>query len=499
MKWWLWPQSKKDKLELQQSALPTIEKFGENISPNMRALRLTMTISDMLLSMGVPVLSVVSKALDITETYCQRPVHVDINANLIMLSQIRGMDKEPLTMMRPVALRSTNNRTVQAIQHLVYEIRQGKLELEQAEDRLDTILKDTKAYPWWLVMLGNGSIVAGVSLMFTTSWQVILTTFIIGLLVDRLLAYMSRYGVPSFFRQVGAAMFVTLSAALIALMGSNGVSFFEGMNPTLLVVGGIIMLVAGLAIVGALQDAIDEYYVTAASRILKVVMQTVGIVVGILVGLYIARWLGFGIAVSPDPLRPNGLEFQLIGGAVAAAAYALATQTSLRALVWAGLIGGVALAISYQVRDLGISIIAASGVAAIFAGVMSSLFSRLWQTPSSGIIAAGIVPLVPGLALYNGLMQLINYPVGSILFSSGIGTLFTALATALAIAAGASFGSLVGRPLHQKLTHTRNVLPFIDAMRRQLKLDYRHKLASAALRRPVDSNSSVDDIQNSSL
>lgn len=500
MKLWPWPHLKNSKTAANYSPMAPIEKIGENLNPNLRALRLTMTISDMLLSMGVPALSVVSKALDITETYCKRPVHVDISANLIMLSQIRGMEKEPLTLIRPVALRDVNNMTIQDIQRLVYEIRQGKLPLEQAENRLDTILKEAKSYPWWVIMLGNASIAAAVSLMFTKSWQVVLTTFAIGMMVDRVLAYLVKRGIPSFFRQVGAAMFATMAAALVALMGKNGIAFFEGMNPTLIVVGGIIMLVAGLAIVGAIQDAIDEYYITAASRILKVLMLTTGIVVGILISLYIARWLGFGIAVSPDPLRLNSVEYQLVGGGLAAAAFALATQTRLRALLWAGVVGGLSLAISYEIRGLGVSVITASGAAAVFAGVAGSLFSRLWRTPSYGIIAAGILPLVPGLALYNGLMQLVNYPAGSILFSGGLGTLFTAFATALAIAAGASFGSIVGRPLHQKLTHTRNVLPFIDAMRRQLKFDPRRKLASAALRQPSDSssNSAVDNIQNSS-
>jgi len=478
MGWWSNPQDIKsaEQIEEVNAAFPTIEKFGENLTPNLRALRLAMTASDVLLSMGVSANSVVSKALDITETYCQRPVHIDINANVLMLSQLRGIDKEPLTLIRPVALREVNYMTVQSVQRLIYEIRSGQFSLDEAEAELEKVLQKPAKYPWWLIMIGNAGIATGVSLMFTKSWEVVLTTFVIGMMVDRLLALLVRNAIPAFFRQIAAAAFATFMAAIIALLAKNGATFFADANPTLIVVGGIIMLVAGLVIVGAIQDAIEEYYVSATARIMKVGMLTTGIVVGILIGLYTARKLGFGIAVSADPLTLNGLDFQIAGAGIAAAAYALATHTRIKAVLWAGLIGGSALAVMYSAREYDISVVPASGVAAILIGLMGALLSRLWQTPSSGIIAAGIVPLVPGLALYNGLMQLVNYPPGDPFFARGLGTLFTALATAIAIAAGASFGSMIGRPLHQKIAHNRNMVPFRDFMRKQLKVSHRRSL-----------------------
>ncbi len=455
----------------------------DGLSSNLRALRLALTISDLLLSMGVPANSVVSKALDVTEKFCSRPVHIDAVSNLIMVSQLRGEAEEPLTLIRPVAMRDINNMTVQSVQKLVYHIREGEYTLEQAESELEAILKNPIVYPGWLVTAGNASIAAAVSLMFTTNWRVVLVTFVIGVFVSQLLVLLTRRLIPPFFRQAAAAAFVTIAAALIAMMSRNGVEFFDGMNPTLIVVGGIIMLVAGLVIVGAIQDAIEEYYVTAVARLLKVGMLTTGIVIGILIGLYTARKAGIGIAVSPNPLHVTALHFQIVGGAVAAAAYALGTQTRMRAIAWAGVVGGGALTVAYLARSLDISIIPASGVAAIFVGLAAALFSRWWRTPSSGIIAAGIVPLVPGLALYNGLMQLVNYPPGDPLFFRGLGTLFTAVATALAIAAGASFGSILGAPVNRKQTHKRNLLPFMNYMRRQLHAESGLRMASLALRR----------------
>ena len=113
---------------------------------------------------------------------------------------------------------------------------------------------------------------------------------------------LAKKGITTFFRISASAIFVTMAAAIIKFLNDSGVAFFNGMNPTVIVVGGIIMLVAGLMIVGAISDALEEFYVTANARLLRVALQTIGIVVGILIGIYIARKMGIGIAVSPDPL-----------------------------------------------------------------------------------------------------------------------------------------------------------------------------------------------------
>lgn len=471
-----------------------IEKVGETLTPNMRALRLTMTMADQLLSMGVPANSVVARVLDVTETYCRQPVHVDVSANVLMLSQLRGIEKEPLTLIRPVALRDINYMTIQAIQNLIYEISKGQHTLDKAEVILDGILTNPRKFPWWTIMLGNASIVAGVTLMYTTSWRVIVTTFCIGIVIDRLLAMLVRAGIPLFFRQIVAAMSITLMAAAINLLNTLGVEFFAGFNPTLLVVGGVVMLVAGLVIVGAIQDAIDEYYVTASSRLMKVLMQTVGIVVGILVGLYLARKMGIGIIVSSEPLTVTAIQFQVIGAMFASAGYALAGQTRRRAVAGVGLIGAAGLLImSNLVNILGVTTVVSSGLAALFIGVVAAFISRFWRTPSIGIVSGSIVPLVPGLMLYNGLMQMIQYPPGNPDFTEALGTLFSAGAVALTIAAGASFGVMVGRPLRQNLARTRNAKPFAEFMRRQLGVKHRVSLASLALGRRREVAKATED------
>ncbi len=124
-----------------------LEKIDESLTPNMRALRLAMTIAEQLLSMGVVARDVVRMAQGITRTYCRRPVHVDVSYTLVTISQDRGVSHEPLTMARVIVPDDPNYQLIQALQLLALDIRRKQLSLEEAEERLQQILKNPPNIP----------------------------------------------------------------------------------------------------------------------------------------------------------------------------------------------------------------------------------------------------------------------------------------------------------------------------------------------------------------
>lgn len=75
------------------------------------------------------------------------------------------------------------------------------------------------------------------------------------------------------------------------------------------------------------------------------------------------------------------------------------------------------------------------------------------------IIGAGIVPLVPGLSLYNGLMGIVQHPPGDAEFMLALGILLRAVGIGAAVATGASLGNMIGRPLRRRFVHLYNRLP----------------------------------------
>lgn len=450
-----------DSRDAVESGLAFFERFDEKLSPNLRALRLTMTIADYLVSMGVAVNDVVGMSLDITDTYCKRPVQVDISSTLLMFSQDRGDDREPLTLIRHAQPRDTNNMLVQSLQELVDKIRGKHFTLEQAEKALNQLLEKPQRYPFWLRALGSGLVSAGVGALLTGSLLIIVITFIIGALVSLLLFFLGKQQIPSFFSQVFAAVLITLTAGGVYWLSKHsGLLIFSGINPSLIVIGGIIMLVAGLAIVGAVQDAIDEFYVTANARLLRVGMMTAGIVVGVLVGLYIMRQLGEPLAIDTEYPLLQIVSWQYAGAFAIAAGFALSMQARWPGVILSGLMGLLGwYMFVVSTLSLNLAIFAASGFAAIVVGLAGSLISRFSRIPSTALITAGIIPLVPGLTMFNGLLEIAQGTKSSASLIDGLLTLSSAAAIAIAIAAGASFGNMLARPIRRTLVRARNVLP----------------------------------------
>lgn len=436
------------------------EKYGETLSPNMRALRMAMSTAEVLLSAGVSVSDTVSMALDITDRYCKRKVQFDISSTIIMASQDRGDDKEPLTLIRQAHSHPANIMQVQSLQELIREIDRGNVSLDDAEIQLAELLKNPQTYPFWLTTLGGALISAGVGVMFGAAPVIITIMFLLGASVSLVLRELSRIHMPTFFAQVVSALIITLVAAAVTWSGQNGLTIFEAVNPTLIVIGGIVMLVAGLAIVGAVQDAIDEYYLTANARLLKVVMMTAGIVAGVIGGLYLAQQMGISISVGSDSPALGRGDWQIAGAVLISAGYALSMQSRWSSILISGGIGALAWVVYMaSTNQIGATAIVASGLAALVIGLVGTLIARFWRTPSSALIMAGIVPLVPGLTLYRGLRQVVEGSSAGGSVDEGVLTLLSAVLIALAIASGASLGTFIGRPVRRTLVRARNALP----------------------------------------
>jgi uncharacterized membrane protein YjjP (DUF1212 family) len=361
-----------------------------------------------------------------------------------------------MTLVRTVQPDVLDFTKVRRVQALAEGIRAG-LPLEDAINDLEKIRDAPRLYSGWVASAGNAAIAPGVTLLFTVSWQILVITFVTGFAVDRLLLWASGRRLPPFFSQLAAAAFITLVATGVSALGSHGVGILLPVDPTLIVVGGIILLVAGMTAVGAMQDAIDQFYVTASARFLEVAMMTAGIVLGIVSGLQVGVAFGHPIAVSTQALTLGPVVAQFIGAAVISAAFALSAYAGLISVVLSGLMGALGWAGYLGMVTLGFGEVSANAAGALLAAFVATIVARRFRTPNFALIAAAILPLVPGLSLFTGLLQ----AVGSAtepgdLAASGV-TLLQALGVAVGIAAGATLGTYLGRPVKEQLRRIRNL------------------------------------------
>ena len=418
------------------------------------ALNLAMRVGDCLLSAGMSANDVVVVLLRITDAYKLTRVHIDVTYTSLSASYYPGPAVAPITSIRVVRPDVVDYTQVRELDKLSGAIAAG-LPLDEAVATFEGTRTAPHRYPQWVSTAGNAGVGAGVSLVFTTSWKIVLITFLTGCLIDRALRLLARARVPPFFQQVLAAGLITMVAAGITAAASHGLRFFAGLDPTLVVVGGIVMLVSGMTIVGAVQDAIDQFYVTAAARVFEVAMLTAGIVVGIVLALELAPHVGAPVRISPDPVGLSVLWAQFAGVALTSGLFALWAYADLPTIALSAATGVLGWTGYTVMIHSGAAEVPANAVGALAAALVATLIVRRTSIPGFALISAALLPLVPGLSLYNGLLEIVGTSPATADTAAGSSTLALAVSVALGIAAGASLGTYLGRPLADQMRRIR--------------------------------------------
>ena len=208
-------------------------------------------------------------------------------------------------------------------------------------------------------------------------------------------------------------------------------------EPTVAIAAGLVVLLAGLSLVGSVGDVISGAPVTAAGRFFELVMMTAATIAGVALVLHLASRFGAPfVAIGADaPPALAELPARVAFGAASAAAYALACYAERSAAV-AAAFGGAAGTIAFLLtQGLGLGAVVASFAAAVPIGLVGRLMERRGLAPPLVVSIAGIVPLLPGLALLHGIYAILNdqHAVG---FASVLG----AMAIGSALAAGVTLG-----------------------------------------------------------
>jgi uncharacterized membrane protein YjjP (DUF1212 family) len=414
----------------------------------LRALDLAMRIGESMFAVGASAHEVTLAITRVAHAYGLRSVHVDVTYTSITLSYHRSGEGWPHTLLRVVRVSAPDHTKLQRLQALLVDIDEGKA-LDEARTAFRVIRRVPFRYRQPVVVVARALLAVGVSILAGGSAVVVGLTFVAALAAAATQSGLARLRVPSFFSQIAGAFVTTAVAVAVSALAAAGVEPFAGVLPSIIVASGIVLMLSGLTVVGAAQDAIDGFALTAAGRILDVTLQTLGLVVGILAGLELGSVLGFRMTLpdGPPPLGP--LPNQLAGAVIVAVAVALFNGAGARILAVSAVLGAVAalghtVALTSHLHEA-----AASGVAALLASFAGVLVAHRLHVPSVAVTTAAIVPLVPGGAVFYGLLGMVHADPAS----AGGGTSFLVLAASVGVglAAGASLGIYLGTPVRATL------------------------------------------------
>jgi uncharacterized membrane protein YjjP (DUF1212 family) len=297
-------------------------------------------------------------------------------------------------------------------------------------------------YPRWVSTAALGVMAGGFSVLFGAGALVVVIATVTTALIDRVGRVLNGRQVPILFQQVVGSMLAT--GVTIGLEAAGRLP--AATAPSVVVAANIVALLSGLAFVGSVQDAITGYQLTAGSRMMDIALSSLGILVGVTLAVRIGVAAGVDVEVSSDlPIAPLGVPVRVLAGAVGAAAAAVASYAPPRAASAAGVAGATGSLLFLGLKLVGASNIAGSFVAAAAIGLAGAMGARRIRVPPLAIAMAGIIPLVPGMALLRGFVGLVHGQP-----AAGAGSLGVAAGTALALGAGVVFGPLLAPSIRRE-------------------------------------------------
>jgi uncharacterized membrane protein YjjP (DUF1212 family) len=402
-----------------------------------QTLDLGLRIGEMLLASGAGAADVSATMSSVVRACGLRGATADVTFTELAMSHQTGFDDPALIQIRQVRHRDIDYEDLTLVDHLVRDLLAARVDRDGARSRLARIVSSGHRMPRWAVTVGYGVMGAGTGVLVGGTWLVGLIAAVASMAVDVIQRQLSRRRFPGFYQQVAGGLFATSIAVGTAAAGVH-------VSPSLVVTAGIIMLLAGINFMGAIQDALTGFPLTAGARILEAVLATAGVIAGVSGGLTVGHLLGVDLGrLEPGATSLSDIPVMTLGAAVAAAAFAFASYAPLRSLAPIALVAATGEVTFFVVFDRGLGVAWASATAAVLIGVVSYSVAGRVRVPPLVVVVPAIVPLLPGLSIYRGLSLLAGG-------EDGIVPIINAAGIAIALASGVIFGEYLAQPLKRE-------------------------------------------------
>jgi uncharacterized membrane protein YjjP (DUF1212 family) len=363
--------------------------------------------------------------LAVTRAYGLKGTDADITHTLLTLTFEDQETHESITRSRNVKYRNLDYAKLTAASALIAELIEHPLAVSDARKRVAAIVSAKPQVPAGLRRIGWSLLGAGAAVLIGGGPIAILTAFVATFFVDLITSKLADRKVPVFYQTVVGGAIGPLAAAIVQLIDPQE-------SASVVVIATIIMLLAGVTTFGAVHDTLSGFYVTGTARLMEALLITAGLVAGVAGASLVLGRLGLNLQISATAAPTlSSLPMSLVAAVVIVIGFALAVQVPWRAW-WAVCVLGLLAELLYLLGvGAGFGLVWSSGAAAVGVGLVATVASRIVRTPPLPVIVSALVPLVPGLILFRGLLQLADGDI------TGLLSMLTAAAVAGALAAGA--------------------------------------------------------------
>lgn len=391
-------------------------------------LDLAIRCGEVIFASGASAEDATATMLAVTRAYGLKGCEADVTHTVITLTWDDASENDSITRSRNVKYRTLDYTRLTNTSTLIDDLLHDPMPVAEARTRVNAIIGARPIYPILVRRTGWSLVGAGAAFLLGGGPLVIAAAFVATFFVDLLTGTLAKTRISVFYQTLAGGAVGPIVAAVVHFIDPTA-------NSSLVVVATIIMLLAGVTSFGAVQDVLSGFYVTGTARVLEALLITGGLVAGVAgTTMLLAR---FGLVLDIEPyVVPTLAEIplQLVASVVIIVGFALAVEVPPRAIWAVSSLGIVAYLVYASGVAAEVGVAWAAGTAALVVGVLSAVASRLVRIPPLPLVVSALVPLVPGLILFRGLLEL---SAGSI---EGLLSMLEAASVAVALAAGALLG-----------------------------------------------------------
>ncbi|MDP2174167.1 MAG: threonine/serine exporter family protein [Candidatus Cloacimonadaceae bacterium] len=183
------------------------------------------------------------------------------------------------TSIKRIPTRRIDLGKITRVNKLVYKLEEiskdeSIVNMSAAEFRKELLeIENERVWPEWLKLFCGGGTAGFFCLLFGGSWLEFAVAYLVGVMVSIALKYISILGINNFLMNA-------LGAALIVIFAKTLDYWVPNIRVDSIIIGGIMLLVPGLAIVNAIRDTMSGDLVSGTARGAEALFIAVAIATG---------------------------------------------------------------------------------------------------------------------------------------------------------------------------------------------------------------------------
>ncbi|MGN1095723.1 MAG: threonine/serine exporter ThrE family protein [Eubacteriales bacterium] len=296
---------------------------------------------------------------------------------------------------------NTNFNRVYEVNNVSRDFCAGKITLDQAEKKLCKIENET-LYDKKAIVLAYMLACCGFSVVFGGGVAEALTSCICGFFLALENIFLAGKIKKSFISDLLGSVIITVVA-----VGTSFIAGKCGVNIACqyVVVGAIMPLVPGVAITNAIRDTLQGDYVSGVARIAEAFMIAASVALGVALGLKISVWLDFSVnfRFSLDGMNSLGWHgfAAIIAAFLAIGGFCVIFLCPKKLFLVICSVSSVCWFVYLIFVNYITDEIWATFFAAVAVDLISQILARKLKAPVTLFFIGGVLPLVPGYAIYR--------------------------------------------------------------------------------------------------